>query len=149
MASFLLFRAHAATPPIRLAADPSLPAGSSVQYPKAVFKDAFPGKPLFVDPSGSVNLLAGVDASTLEMLRHDARATISLLLSGIEDEKKFETAFLKEIHPVARFDNYARCVPPFSRCSVSRSKMVHGAGEETQGCLPMCAQDHRSVLSES
>jgi len=81
---------------------------SSEQYSKDTFKAAFPRKPIFVDPTGSINLVAGVELSTLEMLKQDARSTISLLLSGIEDEKKFETAFLKEIRPVSRFDNFAR-----------------------------------------
>jgi len=79
-----------------------------LQYSKDAFKTAFAGKPIFVDPTGTVNLVAGVELSTLEMLKQDARSTISLLLSGIEDEKKFEAAFLKEIRPVERFDNYAR-----------------------------------------
>ncbi|GAA5820452.1 hypothetical protein JCM10212_006122 [Sporobolomyces blumeae] len=81
-------------------------------YPKEAFKSAFAGKPIFVDPSGTVNLLAGVDLATMEMLKQDARSTISLLLSPIEDERKFATAFLQEIRPVERFDNYARITVP-------------------------------------
>ncbi|GAA5928290.1 rRNA-processing protein UTP22 [Sporobolomyces koalae] len=83
-------------------------------YSKETFKAAFAGKPVFVDPTGSVNLLAGVSESTLAMLKHDARSTISLLLSGIDDEKKFRTAFQKEIRPVERFDNFARITVPFA-----------------------------------
>ncbi|GAA5969887.1 hypothetical protein JCM3765_002928 [Sporobolomyces pararoseus] len=95
-------------------------------YSKDTFKSAFPGKPIFVDPTGSVNLVAGVELTTLEMLRHDARSTISLLLSGIEDEKKFETAFLKEIRPVSRFDNFARITVPFSPKVDADSSIDHG-----------------------
>ncbi|GAA6010745.1 hypothetical protein JCM11491_002926 [Sporobolomyces phaffii] len=95
-------------------------------YTKDAFRSAFAGKPIFVDPTGSVNLLAGVESSTLEMLRHDARSTISLLLSGIEDDKKFETAFLKEIRPVERFDNFARITVPFSPKVDADASIDHG-----------------------
>ncbi|GAA5910741.1 rRNA-processing protein UTP22 [Sporobolomyces salmoneus] len=95
-------------------------------YSKDVFKTAFAGKPIFVDPTGSVNLVAGVEFSTLEMLRHDARSTISLLLSGIEDEKKFETAFLKEIRPVSRFDNFVRITVPHSPKVDADASIDHG-----------------------
>lgn len=38
-------------------------------YPKDDLRKAFAGKPLFVDPTGTVNLAAGIDLSTLEMVR--------------------------------------------------------------------------------
>ncbi|GAA5876581.1 hypothetical protein JCM8547_002416 [Rhodosporidiobolus lusitaniae] len=82
------------------------------EYSKEEFKEAFKGKPIFVDPTGTVNLAAGIDLSTLEMLKHDARETISLLLAGVEDERKFESAFVREVRAVERFDNFARIVVP-------------------------------------
>ncbi|GAA6027314.1 hypothetical protein JCM8097_002585 [Rhodosporidiobolus ruineniae] len=81
-------------------------------YSKDEFKKAFKGQPLFVDPTGTVNLAAGIDLSTLEMLKHDARETISLLLAAVEDERKFESAFTREVRAVERFDNYARITVP-------------------------------------
>ncbi|GAA5959104.1 hypothetical protein JCM10213_008290 [Rhodosporidiobolus nylandii] len=81
-------------------------------YSKGEFKEAFQGKPLFVDPTGTINLAAGIELSTLEMLKHDARETISLLLAGVEDERKFESAFSREVRAVERFDNFARIVVP-------------------------------------
>ncbi|BGP47983.1 U3 snoRNP protein [Rhodotorula kratochvilovae] len=83
-------------------------------YAKDELKRAFEDKPLFVDPTGTVNLAAGIDLSTLDMLKHDARDTISLLLSGVDDERKFDSAFVREIRAVERFDNYARITLPFS-----------------------------------
>jgi U3 small nucleolar RNA-associated protein 22 len=87
------------------------------EYEKDEFKEAFKGKALFVDPTGTVNLAAGIDLSTLEMLRHDARETISLLLAAVEDERKFESAFVREVRSVERFDNFTRCVSSIFSCS--------------------------------
>ncbi|GAA5861600.1 hypothetical protein JCM3774_002641 [Rhodotorula dairenensis] len=84
------------------------------KYSKEEFKRAFSGKPLFVDPSGTVNLAAGIELSTLEMLKHDAREAISALLAGIEDERKFESAFHREVQPTERFDNSVRITLPAS-----------------------------------
>ncbi|GAA5958223.1 hypothetical protein JCM21900_000151 [Sporobolomyces salmonicolor] len=81
-------------------------------YSREEFKKAYAGKPLFVDPTGTINLVAGVELSTLEMLKQDARATISLLLSGIEDERKFDNAFSREFREIERFDNFARIAIP-------------------------------------
>lgn len=39
------------------------------QYAKDELKRAFEDKPLFVDPTGTVNLAAGIDLSTLDMVR--------------------------------------------------------------------------------
>lgn len=39
------------------------------QYEKDEFRAAFKGKPIFVDPTGTVNLAAGIDLATLEMVR--------------------------------------------------------------------------------
>lgn len=39
------------------------------QYSRDDFRSAFKGQPLFVDPTGKVNLAAGIDISTLEMVR--------------------------------------------------------------------------------
>ncbi|GAA6002549.1 hypothetical protein JCM10207_001176 [Rhodosporidiobolus poonsookiae] len=86
--------------------------GAEEAYSKDDFKRAFKGKPLFVDPTGTVNLAAGIDLSTLEMLKHEAREAISLLLAGIDDDRKFESAFSREVRAVARFDNYARITVP-------------------------------------
>ncbi|KPV75399.1 uncharacterized protein RHOBADRAFT_53381 [Rhodotorula graminis WP1] len=83
-------------------------------YAKDEFKRAFAGRPLFVDPTGTVNLAAGIDSSTLDMLKQDARETISLLLSGIDDDRKFDSAFMRDIRPVERFDNFARVTLPYS-----------------------------------
>ncbi|ORY92788.1 Nrap protein-domain-containing protein [Leucosporidium creatinivorum] len=83
-------------------------------YEKDEFRKAFKGRPIFVDPTGTVNLAAGIDLSTLEMLKQDAKATIALLLSGLDDEVKFEGAFLRELREVERFDNFARITVPAS-----------------------------------
>ncbi|GAA5958854.1 hypothetical protein JCM8115_000667 [Rhodotorula mucilaginosa] len=85
---------------------------SDEKYSKEQFKRAFAGKPLFVDPTGTVNLAAGIELSTLEMLKHDAREAISVLLAGIEDERKFESAFHREVQPTERFDNFVRITLP-------------------------------------
>lgn len=78
------------------------------QYSKEEFKAAFKGRPIFIDPTGTVNLAAGIDLATLDMLKQDAKTTIALLLSANTDEIKFEGAFSKEIRVTERFDNYAR-----------------------------------------
>ncbi|POY71794.1 hypothetical protein BMF94_5155 [Rhodotorula taiwanensis] len=83
---------------------------SEEKYTKADFKRAFAGRPIFVDPTGSVNLAAGIELSTLEMLKYDAREVISVLLANIEDERKFDSAFNREIQPTERFDNFVRWV---------------------------------------
>ncbi|GJN89156.1 hypothetical protein Rhopal_002130-T1 [Rhodotorula paludigena] len=87
---------------------------SAETYSKDQFKAAYKGRPLFVDPTGTVNLAAGVDLSTLEMLKHDARAAITLLLSGVDDERKFEASFVRDVRAVERFDNYARITLPYA-----------------------------------
>ncbi|BGO93928.1 U3 snoRNP protein [Rhodotorula toruloides] len=81
-------------------------------YSKDEFRRAFKGKPLLVDPTGTVNLAAGIELSTLETLKQDAKETISLLLAGIEDERKFDSAFAREVRVTERFDNFARIVVP-------------------------------------
>ncbi|GAA5919932.1 hypothetical protein JCM6882_000002 [Rhodosporidiobolus microsporus] len=85
---------------------------SEETYSKEEFKAASKGKALFVDPTGSVNLAAGIELSTLDMLKHDAQETISLLLAGVEDERKFESAFVRDVRAIERFDNYARIIVP-------------------------------------
>lgn len=47
---------------------PALTPAWRSQYTKADFKRAFAGRPIFVDPTGSVNLAAGIELSTLEMV---------------------------------------------------------------------------------
>ncbi|GAA5980525.1 hypothetical protein JCM11641_006669 [Rhodosporidiobolus odoratus] len=81
-------------------------------YDKDDFQQAFKGKALFVDPTSTVNLAAGIELSTLELLKHDARETVSLLLAAIEDERKFDSAFVREVRAVERFDNFARITVP-------------------------------------
>jgi hypothetical protein len=41
-------------------------------------------------------------------LKQDAKTTISLLLSSVDDETKFAGAFTRELNVAERFDNYAR-----------------------------------------
>ncbi|BGP55361.1 hypothetical protein JCM8202_004701 [Rhodotorula sphaerocarpa] len=87
---------------------------SAEKYAKDDFERAFAGQPLFVDPTGTVNLAAGIDLSTLNMLKHDAREAISMLLVGVEDDQKFESAFNREIRPTEQFDNFVRIALPAS-----------------------------------
>ncbi|KAL8278934.1 hypothetical protein RQP46_008603 [Phenoliferia psychrophenolica] len=85
----------------------------SAAYEKDDFRTAFKGKPLFVDPTGTVNLAAGIDLATLEMLRQDAKTTIALLLSEADEEDKFNGSLMQQTHESERFDNFIRItVPP-------------------------------------
>ncbi|SCZ98606.1 BZ3500_MvSof-1268-A1-R1_Chr3-1g05495 [Microbotryum saponariae] len=88
-------------------------AEGDASYDKEQWRNAFKGRALFIDPTGTVNLAAGIELSMLEMA--NAKTTISLLLAPGEDEKKFDAAFVRPIRPVARFDNLARIVVPSSR----------------------------------
>ncbi|SCV74315.1 BQ2448_6747 [Microbotryum intermedium] len=90
-------------------------AEGDASYDKEQWRTAFKGRALFVDPTGTVNLAAGIELPMLEMLKQDAKSTIALLLAPGEDEKKIETAFVRPIRPVARFDNFARITVPSSR----------------------------------
>ncbi|KAK4699493.1 U3 small nucleolar RNA-associated protein 22, partial [Phenoliferia sp. Uapishka_3] len=82
-------------------------------FDKDDFRKAFKGKPLFVDPTGTVNLAAGIDLSTLEMLRQDAKTTIALLLSEADEEDKFNGSLVAQTRESERFDNFIRIsVPP-------------------------------------
>ncbi|KAK4047715.1 U3 snoRNP protein [Microbotryomycetes sp. JL201] len=77
------------------------------------FKKAFAGQPIFVDPTGKVNLAAGIHMSTLDVLKLDAKATISLMLSShIADDVKFMRAITRDVVEAERFDNFARVVVP-------------------------------------
>ena len=54
---------------VSIALHPCMPETDlTSQYAKEDFKIAFKGKPIFIDPSGQVNLVAGVDLATLEMV---------------------------------------------------------------------------------
>lgn len=95
-------------------------------YSKDEFKKAFAGRPVFVDPTGTVNLAAGIDLAMLEMVRYqcsvfggtmlinpsqlkqDAKTTIAFMLSPVEDDAKFDAAFVRKLVEVERFDNFAR-----------------------------------------
>lgn len=41
-------------------------------------------------------------------ISQDAKTTIAILLTTVEDEDKFDAIFLREIRECERFDNYAR-----------------------------------------
>ncbi|KAI1798486.1 Nrap protein [Ganoderma leucocontextum] len=60
---------------------------------------------VFVDATSSVNLLAGVSLSSLDMLRHDAQATLEVLNRLGSSEDPFRTVFLQDHRDVfSRFD---------------------------------------------
>ncbi|KAI0759414.1 Nrap protein [Trametes elegans] len=64
---------------------------------------------VFVDSTSSINLLADVPLSSLDLLRHDARATLEALDHSTISEDPFQTVFLKEHRDVfGRFDVVAR-----------------------------------------
>ncbi|KAM0752220.1 Nrap protein [Meredithblackwellia eburnea MCA 4105] len=90
-------------------------------YEREEFRKAFEGKPLFIDPTGTVNLAAGIELSTLEMLRHEARVTMALLVSDASDELKFAGALVKPLRDAERFDNYIRVVIPPSVLAATSS----------------------------
>ncbi|KAM0787762.1 hypothetical protein ACM66B_003819 [Microbotryomycetes sp. NB124-2] len=90
-----------------------LNAQGSSDISREDFKKAFAGQPIFVDPTGRVNLAAGIHLSTLDMLKLDAKATISLMLSShISDETKFVRAITRDVVEAERFDNFARVIIP-------------------------------------
>ncbi|KAI5476161.1 pre-rrna processing protein Utp22 [Pseudohyphozyma bogoriensis] len=93
-------------------------------YPKDDFRKAFAGKPIFVDPTGTVNLAAGIDLATLEMLKQDAQTTIALLLSTIDDERKLDGCFFREIRTSERFDNFVRITIPTTLLASPRPASV-------------------------
>lgn len=76
------------------------------------FRTAFKGEGLLVDPTGTINLAAGIPLSTLEMVKQDAKTTIALLLTTATDEQKFAAAFERELPAAERFDNFARITIP-------------------------------------
>ncbi|TDL20253.1 Nrap protein [Rickenella mellea] len=60
---------------------------------------------VFVDASSSVNLLAGMPLSSLDLLRHDAKVTLDVLGDGISAIDPFAEAFLNDQRDmVTRFD---------------------------------------------
>ncbi|KAI0674034.1 Nrap protein [Trametes maxima] len=64
---------------------------------------------VFVDATSSVNLLADVPLSSLDLLRYDAQATLEVLDRSAISEDPFQTVFLKEHRDVfGRFDFVAR-----------------------------------------
>ncbi|KAH9896561.1 Nrap protein [Cubamyces lactineus] len=64
---------------------------------------------VFVDSTSSVNLLADIPLSSLDLLRHDAQATLEALDHSTISEDPFHTVFLKECRDVlGRFDVVAR-----------------------------------------
>ncbi|KAL7284370.1 hypothetical protein ACG7TL_001660 [Trametes sanguinea] len=64
---------------------------------------------VFVDSTSSINLLADVPISSLDLLRHDAHATLEALDHSSISEDPFQTVFLKEHRDVfARFDIVTR-----------------------------------------
>ncbi|KAI0368535.1 Nrap protein [Pilatotrama ljubarskyi] len=64
---------------------------------------------VFVDSTSSINLLADVPLSSLDLLRYDAQATLEALDHSSISEDPFQTVFLKEHRDVfARFDIVAR-----------------------------------------
>ncbi|KAI0353298.1 Nrap protein [Trametes cingulata] len=64
---------------------------------------------VFVDSTSSINLLADVPLSSLDLLRYDAQATLEALDHSSISEDPFQTVFLKEHRDVfGRFDVVAR-----------------------------------------
>ncbi|CDO77351.1 hypothetical protein BN946_scf184786.g12 [Trametes cinnabarina] len=64
---------------------------------------------VFVDSTSSVNLLADVPISSLDLLRYDAQATLEALDHSSISEDPFQTVFLKEHRDMfARFDIVVR-----------------------------------------
>ncbi|RPD65156.1 Nrap protein [Lentinus tigrinus ALCF2SS1-7] len=78
---------------------------------------------VFVDSSSSVNLLAGVPLSSLDLLRHDAQATLQALDHSSLSEDPFQTVFLQDHRDIfGRFDVVLR-VDVSS--AVMRAKSAH------------------------
>ncbi|RDX41283.1 Nrap protein [Lentinus brumalis] len=72
------------------------------RFPPASY---FSHEAVFVDSSSSVNLLAGVPLSSLDLLRHDAQATLDALDHSSLSEDPFQTVFLQDHRDVfGRFD---------------------------------------------
>ncbi|KAG9095422.1 hypothetical protein FRC07_011102, partial [Ceratobasidium sp. 392] len=64
---------------------------------------------IFVDSTGKYNMLAGVPMESLELLRLDAQASLTLLDES--SDEAFEATFLRDLrHPALRFD-YSLRVP--------------------------------------
>ncbi|KAH7922733.1 Nrap protein [Leucogyrophana mollusca] len=84
---------------------------------------------VFVDPTSTVNLLAGVPLSSLESLMHDARKTLEQLNGSSANEDVFAEVFLKDqCHLSTRFDAVIRV--DLSRTSPSLSALAvmdHGS----------------------
>ncbi|KAI0828573.1 Nrap protein [Trametes gibbosa] len=78
---------------------------------------------VFVDATSSVNLLADVPLSSLDLLAYDAQATLDALNHSILSEDPFQTLFLKDHRDLfGRFDLVARVD---IACANTKAPSVH------------------------
>jgi len=78
------------------------------KIPQEEFTSGGGGGGVFVEPTGSVNLLAGVEQGVLELMKQEAKTTL-VMLDGEEGEGEgedvFEGVFLRDLKSgVTRFD---------------------------------------------
>lgn len=91
--------------------------------------------------------------SPTSQLKQDAKTTISLLLSSADDETKFATSFSRELHPVERFDNYARqgtreCITCVSiQLTLSEANRISVTPEALSSVSASDSLDHPDSLS--
>ncbi|KAH7096116.1 Nrap-domain-containing protein [Auriculariales sp. MPI-PUGE-AT-0066] len=82
----------------------------AMPFDSALFKS-----PAFVDPSSTVNLLAGVPLGSLAMLRQEAASTLKYLDSG---DDSFSAVFLQDLRGIpSRFDLTVNITLSTARCS--------------------------------
>lgn len=81
-------------------------AGDAKKIPQEEFTSA--GGAVFVEPTGSVNLLAGVEQGVLQLMMQEAKTTLVMLDSEEgegEGEDVFDGVFLRDLKSgVVRFD---------------------------------------------
>ncbi|KAJ3123065.1 hypothetical protein HK098_002248 [Nowakowskiella sp. JEL0407] len=93
---------------------------SDPEYSEEIFKGNF--EVLMIDPSGRVNLAAGMSRSVLDEIQYEARLSSTLLNDTKSDN--FSALFLQKIdNPLLRFDNVFRVVLP----NTSPSSVIPGA----------------------
>ncbi|KAI8810149.1 Nrap protein-domain-containing protein [Cladochytrium replicatum] len=82
---------------------------SDEDFGKEAFKRNF--EVVIVDPSGHINLAAGMSRAMLDEIQHEARITVQHLNDPTSD--RFENIFLKKAAiPFLRFDNVLSLCPP-------------------------------------
>ncbi|CCM06300.1 uncharacterized protein FIBRA_08551 [Fibroporia radiculosa] len=98
---------------------------------------------VFVDSTSTVNLLAGVPLSALEMLRHDAKMTLDILDHSNLSEDPFDAVFMRDKRDVAtRFDivlrlnlSSAKLRDPNTHASVEHGSAYNALLEHLVSCL--------------